>query len=616
MILSTVDLVIIASFMLLSLGIGVVASRTAGRNSTEFFLSGRNMPWWLLGTSMVATTFSTDTPNLVTNIVRRNGVAGNWEWWALLLTGMTTVFVYAKLWRRSELLTDISFYELRYSGKSAAFLRGFRASYMVLVFGILSQAAISLAAIKIAGIMLGIQTPWLVIAVGGGITALYSMSGGLRGVLWADFFQFSVAMGGSCAAAYVALSHPQVGGLSGLLGHANVAAKAALVPDFSDMDLALSIFVLPLTVFWWSMWYSGAEPGGGAYIVQRILSARSERHAMGATLFFQVCHYALRPWPWIIVALASLIVFPDLESLRSAFPGVPLGDDLGYPAMLTFLPAGLLGLVVASLTAAYMSTISTQLNLMSSYVVNDLYGRFYRPAAPEKERVLVGRITTVLILCLSGFVALQLENALQIFRVLLQIGAGTGLVFLLRWFWWRVNAFSEIAAMGTALSSAIYFNFIHVAAGLAPLKNWQVLLVTIALTTLTWIVVTLLTPPTEDRVLRQFYRKVRPGGPGWRVVRRRAETAGEPLPQPARGWDVPVALVCAAAGCVLVYAVLFATGQLIYGNSRLALGLAAVSVAAGAVLWRLWRRLDFVSAATDAPAVGVPPAAGARKSGG
>jgi solute:Na+ symporter, SSS family len=600
MILSTFDLFIIAGFMLVSLGIGVVASRTAGRNSTEFFLSGRNMPWWLLGTSMVATTFSTDTPNLVTNIVRRNGVAGNWEWWALLLTGMLTVFIYAKLWRRSGLLTDISFYEIRYSGKPAAFLRGFRASYMVLVFGILAQASISLAAIKIAGIMMGIQSPWIVVAVGGGITALYSMFGGLKGVLWADFFQFGIAMFGALAAAYIALNHPQVGGLQGLLAHPNVAGKISLLPDFNNLELALPIFVLPLMVFWWSMWYGGAEPGGGAFVVQRILSARNERHAMGATLFFQVCHFALRPWPWILVALASLVVFPDLESLRRTFPAVPPGDDLGYPAMLTFLPSGLLGLVVASLAAAYMSTISTQLNLMSSYVVNDLYGRFYRPRAAEKERVLVGRIVTVLLLCLSGYVALQLENALQVFRLLLQIGAGTGLVFLLRWFWWRVNPFSEISAMATALLAAIHFNFVHVRIGFEPLKHWQVLLVTIALTTTVWIVVTLLTRPADEAVLRRFYRKVRPGGPGWRAVRRRAQAAGEPLPDSATGWDVPTALLCAACGCTMVYAALFATGHWIYGNTLWAALLTMTSIAAGLALLPLWRRLDVEATVSEA----------------
>jgi Na+/proline symporter len=592
MLLSNLDLTIIAGFLALSVMIGVIASRTAGRNSTEYFLSGRNMPWWLLGTSMVATTFSTDTPNLVTNIVRRNGVAGNWEWWALLLSGMLTVFVYAKLWRRSGLLTDIAFYELRYSGKPAAFLRGFRASYMVLVFGILAQASISLAAIKIAGIMLGLQSPWIVVVVGGGLTAIYSMFGGLRGVLWADFIQFGVAIVGAVAAAHVALSLPQVGGLAGLFRHEEVLAKISLVPDFNNLDLAMSIFVLPLTVFWWSMWYGGAEPGGAAYVVQRILSARNERHAVGATLFFQICHYALRPWPWILVALASIVVFPDLESLKTAFPGVPAGDDLGYPAMLTFLPSGLLGLVVASLAAAYMSTISTQLNLISSYVVNDLYGRFYRPKASEKERVAVGRIATVVFVVLSGYVALQLETSLQVFRLLLQIGAGTGLVFLLRWFWWRVNPFSEISAMSTALLVAIYFNFVHLRLGFPPLPNWQVLLITIALTTVTWITVTLLTPPSDEAVLREFCRNLRPGGPGWKAVMARARAAGEPMEESSRSWDVPVGLLCAALGSVLVYSTLFATGYFIYGRIPAAIGLTAVALGTGAMLLLAWKRLQ------------------------
>ena len=607
MILTTLDLLIILAFVAISLVIGVVASRTAGKNSAEYFLSGRNMPWWLLGTSMVATTFSTDTPNLVTNIVRRSGVAGNWEWWALLLSGMLTAFVYAKLWRRSGLLTDISFYELRYSGKSAAFLRGFRATYMVLVLGILMQAAISLAAIKIGGIMFGIQSPWLIVVVAGGITAIYSMIGGLKGVLWTDFFQFGVAIFGSFMAAYVAVSHPEVGGLEGLLNHENVLDKISLIPDFSDLDVALSIFVLPLMVFWWSMWYGGAEPGGAAYVVQRILAAKNERHAMGATLFFQICHYALRPWPWIVVALASLIVYPDLQSLQREFPHVPAGDDLGYPAMLTFLPPGLLGLMVASLAAAYMSTISTQLNLMSSYVVNDLYGRFYRPRAPEKELVLVGRIATLLIVCLSGFVALQLESALQTFRILLQIGAGTGLVFLLRWFWWRVNAYSEISAMAGALICAIYFNFVHTRSGMGPLQSWQVLLITIALTTMGWLAATLVTPAADENVLRNFCREVRPGGPGWAAVHRRAESDGEPIPQSPGGWDVPTGLLCAALGCVMVYSVLFATGYSIYGRMLPALGLIATAGISGLLLLRLWPRL-YVG--DSVPVVGTRPERG------
>ncbi len=593
MVLSILDIVIILVIVGVSIALGLIASRTAGKNSSEFFLSGRNMPWWLLATSMVATTFSTDTPNLVTNIVRQNGVSGNWEWWALLLTGMLTAFVYAKLWRRSGLSTDISFYELRYSGKPATFLRIFRASYMVLVFGVLAQASITLAAIKIAGIMLGIQTPWLVVVIGGGLTAFYSMCGGLKGVIWADFFQFGVALFGAFAAAWVALGHPAVGGLDGLLSHDRVIEKISLIPDFSNLDLALSVFVLPLTVFWWSMWYGGAEPGGAAYVVQRILSAKNEQHAMKATLFFQFFHYALRPWPWILVALASLVVFPDLDSLAQAFPGVPVGDDLGYPAMLTFLPAGLLGLVVASLAAAYMSTISTQLNLMSSYVVNDLYTRFFREEASEKERVLAGRVATITIVCLSGFVALQLEDALQVFRLLLQIGAGTGLVYLLRWFWWRVNPFSEIAAMAMALSAAIYFNFVHHNLGFEPLARWQVLLATIFLTTTCWLLVTLVTPPSRSETLCHFYRKVLPGGPGWTRIRQEAEARGGPLPESSDGWDVPLGLLCAALGAVTIYALLFATGNWLYGRLVPATILTVLALAAGGWLAMLWSRLKF-----------------------
>lgn len=595
MILSSTDLAIIAGFLLLSCVISIFAGRTAGKNSAEYFLSGRNMPWWLLGASMVATTFSTDTPNLVTNIVRRNGVAGNWEWWALLLSGMITVFVYARLWRRSRLMTDIEFYELRYSGKPAAFLRSFRASYMIFVMGVLSQAGISLAAIKVAGVMLGIQNPWIVVVIGGGGTALYSMIGGLKGVLWSDFFQFGVAMVGAVGAAWVAVNHPMVGGLHGLLTHANVVAKAQLLPDFSDLDVAIPIFILPLTVFWWSMWYGGAEPGGAAYVVQRILSAKDERHAMGATLMFQVCHYALRPWPWILVALASLVVYPDVASLHRQFPYVPAGDDLGYPAMLSFLPSGLRGITVASLAAAYMSTLSTQFNLTSSYFVNDLYARFFRPEATEKEKVRVGRISILVVVVISSFVALRLQSSFQVFRLVLQIGAGTGAVFLLRWFWWRINAWSEISALGAALLAAVYFNVSHDHLGPIALPHWGVLLLTVAFTSAAWIVVTFATAPTDEATLRKFVRHVRPGGPGW--ARFAAEGGAG-----SGTWQVPLGLLSAALGCIGVYCVLFATGSWLYGNTAMAVGLLALGLLAGWPLARWWRRLHVAPDGSGEPA--------------
>ncbi|HEV2296769.1 MAG TPA: sodium:solute symporter family protein [Tepidisphaeraceae bacterium] len=589
--LALIDWIIIAAFLLLSLCIGVLASRRAGKNASEFFLSGRSMPWWLIGFSMVATTFSTDTPNLVTNFVRNDGVAGNWQWWAFLLTGMMTVFVFAKLWRRSGLMTDVAFYELRYSGKPAAFLRGFRAVYMAFIFGIIQQAAVTLAAIKIFGILIGMK-PWQVILIGGGVTAVYSMVGGLRGVVWTDFFQFSVAMTGSIAAAVVAVNHPQIGSLGNLLAHENVRPLLSMVPDFADTNLLVGVFVMPLAVYWWAVWYPGSEPGGGAYVAQRILSAKNERHAMGATLFFQFAHYALRPWPWIIVALCSVIVFPDIASMQRQFPHIAadrVQNDLAYPAMLTFLPAGLMGLVTASLIAAYMSTLSTQLNLMSSYTVNDFYVRFVDPGASERRKVLVGRLMTLVLLCLSSLVALSLESAERAFTLIISIGAGTGLVFLLRWFWWRISAYSEIAGMSASLLTAMYFQFVHERLGLPSLQSWQQLLCTIAVTTIVWVVVTLLTPPTSEERLRQFYRAVRPGGPGWRRVRQRAQAEGEQMP--SLHWDVPLGILCMLIGCMAVYGALFAIGNWIYGNTLHAVVLTLIALAAAAGILFLWGRL-------------------------
>ncbi|MFO7894051.1 MAG: sodium:solute symporter family protein, partial [Longimicrobiales bacterium] len=447
--LVALDWWIIGLYFAAALAIGVWAARRAGKNTKEFFLSGRNMPWWLLGVSMVATTFSTDTPNLVADIVRQDGVSGNWVWWAFLLTGMLTVFVYAKLWRRAGVMTDLEFYEIRYSGKPAAFLRGFRAIYLGVFFNVMIMATVTLAAIKIAGVLLG-ASPLVTILVAGGVTVAFSALGGLTGVLLTDFLLFFTAMVGSIAAAVVAVGHPDVGGLDGLLASDAVVGKLSLLPDFSDPSAFIPVLIIPIAVQWWSVWYPGAEPGGGGYIAQRMLSAKDETDATGATLLFNAAHYALRPWPWILVGLASLVVFPTVESIQEAFPRVGdaiLGHDLAYPAMLTFLPSGLLGLVVASLAAAYMSTMSTHLNWGSSYVVHDFWRRFVDPEAGERTLVTVGRVTTVVLMVLAAVLALWLRNALQAFQILLQIGAGTGLLFILRWFWWRINAFSEITAM-------------------------------------------------------------------------------------------------------------------------------------------------------------------------
>ena len=383
MILSTLDWAIVGAYFAMSLAVGIWASRQAGEDTQSFFLAGRNMPWWLLGVSMVATTFSTDTPNLVTDLVRQNGVSGNWGWWAFLLTGMLTVFVYANLWRRSGVLTDIEFYELRYSGKAAAFLRGFRALYLGLVFNVLVMGAVSLAAVKFGEIVLGMPG-WMTLTLACSITLAYSTLGGLKAVIITDFVQFTLAMIGSVWAMVYILGLPEIGGLSNLIAHANVTEKLPLVPDLSDPDVWVPVLMVPLAVQWWASYYPGAEPGGGGYIAQRMFSAKDESNAVGATFLFNVAHYALRPWPWILIALASLIVFPELSDLREAFPNLPedkLGHDVAYPAMLTLLPSGLLGLVAASLIAAFMSTMSTQLNLGASYLVNDFYHRFIKPAA-------------------------------------------------------------------------------------------------------------------------------------------------------------------------------------------------------------------------------------------
>ena len=593
--LATLDWLIVFGFLAVSLAIGLFISNRAGSSSTEFFLSGRGMPWWLLGVSMVATTFSTDTPNLVADIVRTNGVSGNWVWWAMLLTGMLTTFVYARLWRRSGVTTDIEFYELRYSGRSAAFLRGFRALYLGVFFNVMIMASVTLAAIKIGGVMLGLD-PLPTVLIAGTVTLAYSMLGGLTGVILTDFLQFGLAMIGSVAAAVYAVGRPEVGGLSALLSSPELQGKLSILPNFSDGTHAWAVFVIPLTVQWWSVWYPGAEPGGGGYIAQRMLAAKNESHAQGATLLFNVAHYALRPWPWIIVALSSILVFPDLESLRAAFPLVDpsvVQNDLAYPAMLTFLPTGLLGLVVASLVAAYMSTISTHLNWGASYIVNDTYKRFVKPEASEAELVRVGRLSTAALMILAGAVSLVLSNALQAFQILLQIGAGTGLLFILRWFWWRINAASEIVAMVVSFAVAVYLQFVHASLGGAPLEATTQLIIGVAITTVAWVSVALFAAPTDDETLRSFYRAIRPGGPGWAAVVAKAAQADTQLEVGSNtaAASAPTALLCVVLGSLAVYATLFGTGYALYGNTGLALGLFAVAAAATSMIHRLWRAL-------------------------
>lgn len=598
MLLEPVDWLIILAFFVLSLVIGVAVSRRAGSNAAEFFAAGRAMPWWLLGISMVATTFSTDTPNLVTDIVRRDGVAGNWAWWAFLLTGMLTVFIYARLWRRSGVLTDIEFYELRYSGRPAAFLRGFRALYLGVFFNVVVMASVTLAAIKISSVLFRLP-PLVTVLLACLITVIYSSLGGLRGVLLTDFFQFIMAMIGSVAAAWVALHRPEVGGLSGLLTHPELAPKLAMIPSFTDPDqrnTLIAVFIMPLAVQWWSVWYPGSEPGGGGYIAQRMLAARNERHAVGAVFLFNAAHYALRPWPWILVALSSTLVFPTLDSLREAFPQSAdvIGHDMAYPAMLTFLPAGLLGLVAASLIAAYMSTISTHLNWGASYVVNDFYARFVRPGCDEREKVRVGRVTTVLLMILAGALAMVLTSAKDNFDLMLQVGAGTGLLFILRWFWWRINAAAELAAMVVSFAVAVAF-YILGRQGV-QIEPWVRLVSGVGITTLGWLAVALLTPATDRQTLERFYRLVRPGGPGWTAITRNMRMrSGE---QEKTAWEVPRGILCMALGCASIYSALFATGYWIYGRTGPAVVLTLLGVVSGIALALAWRQMETQHADT------------------
>ncbi|MEX2594172.1 MAG: sodium:solute symporter family protein [Anditalea sp.] len=594
MLFDVLDWLIIVSFFIVSLGIGLYASKTAGKSAKEFFLSGRNMPWWLLGVSMVATTFSADTPNLVTDIVRQNGVAGNWTWWAFLLTGMLTVFLYAKLWRRSGVMTDLEFYELRYSGKLAAFLRGFRALYLGVFFNVLVMASVSLAIIKIGGIMMQ-WSPLLTIVISMSVTAVYSTFGGLKGILLADFFQFFIAMIGSVAGAYIIVNLPEVGGLTNLLQHEGVQGKLNMLPDFSDWDALLILLILPLAVQWWSVWYPGSEPGGGGFIAQRMLSAKSEKAAIGATLFFNVVHYAMRPWPWILIAFASIIVYPDIASMRQAFPEVNpqfIQNDFAYPAMLSHLPVGILGLVVASIIAAFMSTISTQVNWGASYIVNDFYLRFINPHADDKQLVRVGRISTVLLMIATSIFALLLSNALQAFNILLQVGAGTGLIFILRWFWWRINAYSEIAAMVISIIVAFYLELLHPLTDFPEIGVSAKLLLGVGITTAGWLLVTFITPPTDKDVLRNFYRLVHPGGPGWEKVIREAEQEDDPIEKKStKGWDVPMGILGMVIGCFAVYSALFAIGNWLYGNFWLASGLSVACVLSSIALIKIFIRI-------------------------
>tara|TARA_B100000927_G_scaffold291470_1_gene293855 strand:- start:2080 stop:3870 length:1791 start_codon:yes stop_codon:yes gene_type:complete len=590
MIITNIDWLIIISFLLLILFVGLIVSNKSGESTSQFFLSGRNMPWWLLGLSMVATTFSTDTPNLVTEIVRKDGVAGNWIWWVFLLTGLLTVFIYAKLWRKSNVKTDIEFYEIRYSGKPAKFLRGFRAIYLGVIFNILAMGGISLAAIKIGQVMLGLSA-LETIGIAGIITVFFSTMGGFKGVVYTDFILFFVAIVGSVGAALYIVNMPEIGGIKSLITHSNVADKISMLPDFSNTEQLIMLLIIPLSVQWWSAWYPGSEPGGGGYIAQRMLAAKDENHAIGATLFFNIMHYAVRPWPWILVALSSLVIFPDIASISEAFPAVSedkLGHDLAYSAMLTKLPTGLLGVVLASLIAAYMSTISTHLNWGASYVVHDFYKQQINPNASEKQLVNVGRFATIFLFLASAILALLLTNALQLFDFILMFGAGTGLIFILRWFWWRINAWSEISAIFFSGIVSVIFNmqiFSNVLFGEnAIMPEYMKFPIVVIITTIIWVLVTFATPPEKKEVLLNFYKKTTPGGPGWKAV------VGNNQIEKSQ-WSVPSGILGMILALIMIYNLLFAIGYFIYGNFKLGIILTVIALIAAYILSKIWKKI-------------------------
>ena len=516
--INNVDWMIIIFIMTITVIVGIYSSKKASKDTNQFFLSGKKMPWWLLGISMVATTFSTDTPNLVTDIVRNNGVSGNWVWWAFMITGFLTVFVYARLWRRTGINSDNEFYDIRYSGKAAKFLKSFRAVYLGLIFNVLAMSGISLAAIKIGEIIFNLQ-PVETIFYAGVITVLFSTLGGFRGVVLTDFFLFFIAMSGSIMASVFIVNMPEIGGVVELFNHENVKDKISFLPDFNKKEDLIILFIIPLSVQWWSSWYPGAEPGGGGYIAQRMLASKNEKDAVYATLFFNIMHYAIRPWPWILIALCSLIIFPDLNSISDKFPALSenkLGHDVAYSAMLTFLPTGLIGLVVASLISAYISTISTHLNWGALYLVNDILKPI---VTSEKKLVRYARFITIFLFVISSLIALSLTNALQLFNFILMFGAGTGLIFILRWFWFRINAWSEISAMFFSGFVSIILNMQSTSSYLfgdfGIFQDYMRYPIVVFTTTIFWLIITYVTESEDQKVINSFKKKIGGGTRGF-----------------------------------------------------------------------------------------------------
>jgi SSS family solute:Na+ symporter len=610
--LQFVDWIIVLGSLLICFAPALFFGKRAGKNTSEFFVSGRSVPWWLAGLSMVATTFSSDTPNLVADIVRRQGVAGNWCWWAFALTGVATVFFYARLWRRSGVMTDLEFYEIRYSGKAASFVRGFRSVYLGWFFNCIIMATVNLAACKIAGILFGLER-WQTLLLCGLLNVVFAAHSGLWGVLVIDMVQFFIKMTAVIAAAYFAVVH--VGGLSVLvekLSQPQVAPDGKhllhylnILPDFtSNWDLALAVFIMPIAVQWWAVWYPGAEPGGGSYIAQRMLASRSEKDSLGAVLFFNIAHYVIRPWPWILVGLCSLLVYPQLSDIQQAFPNLNpklLGHDIAFPAMLKFLPTGFIGLMVGGLIAANSSTNLTHLNWGASYLVHDFYRRFIYRNADEKHYVLAGRIVTIgLFFCAAGLVFV-LDTAKNAFDLILQIGAGTGLLYLVRWFWWRVNAWCEVVAMVSsfAVSAVLFVLGKH---GIL-ISTHVALLITIAVTTICWVITAFVAPQTDRQTLIEFYRRVKPFGPGWRRIRvaagvteKEAEATHENIPLALLGW---------VSGCTLIWSALFMIGNYLYHRMVFAGLLMGVAVVSGGVLVfvvnRLWSGQGAAPEAVEEP---------------
>ena len=565
MLLNGLDWIVIGAFFALLALIPTLASLKSKKTANDFFTSGRSMPWWLIGFSMVAATTATDSANFFTEVIRRDGMGGNWIMWAFILTGLLTVFVYAKLWVKSGVSTDIEFYELRYSGRPAAFLRAVRTLYLGVVFNVLVLGNVILAAIKIGVVLFGID-PDVIVAVTVVASIVYTFFGGIRGVIWTDFFLFLVVMAGAVAAMVYGLRLPEVGGMAGIVAHPETAKRLSIMPDFGSWDTLLVMFVIPLAVQWWNVWKAGSEPGGGGYIVQRMLTAKNDNHALGGTLFFNILNWVVRPWPWYIVGLCSVLVFPDLASIKAAFPKVDpslIQGDMAYPAMLTKVPHVWLGVVAASMMGALFSTVAAHLNLGSAYMVNDFWKRFVRPQAKDRELIWVGRASMLALLLLGCWIAPHLKSAKAAFDLMLLIGAGSGSVFLLRWFWMRINAWTEITGMGVSFVVALVLQF-----GFPDLQPWQRMLITIAVTSASWLAVTFLTKPTDVAVAARFRAAVR-----------------------ADGRDVGRGVLLTAIAAFTVYDMMYAVGAWIYGwTAKASVATALAVVAAGLVLLLLRRK--------------------------